>query len=316
MIDFRYHVVSIVAVFLALALGLFIGSTSLREPVANDIRQRTSQVVNENGQLHGDLSTAQGQLKKDQSFAAALAPFAVGSRLAGQSVVVVSAPGVESSMRKSLVAMLTTAGATVTGDVRLQSALLDPKQDQFLTTLTGRLQIPGHALPTGATGAQRAAAQLADVLGTRPGGRPVPTQSAASVLSAYSDGQLVSLGGGTARPGSLALVLAAPPATGVDPQVQQSANATLLELARDLDTSAVGAVIVGPAVAADAGGLLAAARADKTVTRTVSTVDTADQPSGQITAVFALAEQVDGRSGNYGAAAGADAPLPTPSPTS
>jgi hypothetical protein len=32
-IDFRYHVVSIVAVFLALALGLFIGATSLRGSV-------------------------------------------------------------------------------------------------------------------------------------------------------------------------------------------------------------------------------------------------------------------------------------------
>jgi hypothetical protein len=30
MIDFRYHIVSIVAVFLALALGLFLGSTTLQ----------------------------------------------------------------------------------------------------------------------------------------------------------------------------------------------------------------------------------------------------------------------------------------------
>ena len=42
MIDFRYHVVSIVAVLLALALGLFLGSTTLQGRVFDDLKGRAN----------------------------------------------------------------------------------------------------------------------------------------------------------------------------------------------------------------------------------------------------------------------------------
>ena len=38
MIDFRYHLVSIVAVFLALAVGIVVGSTELQPGVVNSLR--------------------------------------------------------------------------------------------------------------------------------------------------------------------------------------------------------------------------------------------------------------------------------------
>jgi hypothetical protein len=36
-IDFRYHLVSLIAVFLAVALGIVIGTTALNQPILNDI---------------------------------------------------------------------------------------------------------------------------------------------------------------------------------------------------------------------------------------------------------------------------------------
>jgi hypothetical protein len=141
----------------------------------------------------------------------------------------------------------------------------------------------------------------------------VPTSTVTSVLAAYGDGQLVSVSNGPTHPAALAVILSAPPATNADPAQTNAANDVLLSLARDLDARSQGAVIVGPAVAADSGGLVAAARSDKATMAAVSTVDGADLPSGQITTVFALAQQLLGQSGNFGAAAGADAPLPTPS---
>jgi hypothetical protein len=71
-IDFRYHVVSIVAVFLALALGLFIGSTSLRGTVASDLNRRTAAVKSENGVLNGQIGDLKGQLKDRNNFETAL----------------------------------------------------------------------------------------------------------------------------------------------------------------------------------------------------------------------------------------------------
>ncbi len=36
MIDFRYHLVSLIAVFLAVALGIVIGTTALNNPISAD----------------------------------------------------------------------------------------------------------------------------------------------------------------------------------------------------------------------------------------------------------------------------------------
>ncbi|MEE2045447.1 copper transporter, partial [Nocardiopsis tropica] len=38
MIDFRYHLVSIVAVFLALTVGLVLGTTMLQDPLLNTLQ--------------------------------------------------------------------------------------------------------------------------------------------------------------------------------------------------------------------------------------------------------------------------------------
>ena len=44
MIDFRYHVVSLVAVFLALALGVLLGTTQLSGVVSDDLRGQVRQL--------------------------------------------------------------------------------------------------------------------------------------------------------------------------------------------------------------------------------------------------------------------------------
>ena len=314
MIDFRYHVVSIVAVFLALALGLFIGSTSLRGPVANFINNRTDHVVNQNRQLKGQISTLQDTVHDEQQFESATAPYITANALSGESVVVVSAPGVDSGMRSRLVDAITSAGATVTGDVRLQNTLFDPQQRTFLETLVGRLNVPGHSLPSG-SGAQRAVSLLAEVLGIRPQSTPVPAAAASRVLAGFADGNLLTVNGDNARSASLAVVLAPPPPS--DPANAKDAQATntlLIDLVRALDRSAVGAVLAGPLASAD-NGLLKAARDDKDLTANVSTVDGVDLPRGLIATVLALAEQAKGGVGSYGTQSGARAPLPTPSPS-
>ena len=310
MIDFRYHVVSIVAVFLSLALGLFIGSTSLRGKVANDITSRTTSVFNENKKLSGQVAGLQDQFNH---FESASEPYLVGNALSGESVIVVSAPGVDNGMRRRLLDELGKAGATVTGDVRIQDPLLDAQQEQFLGTLADRLALSDRPLPNG-TGAERAIALLAQVLGTRPQGSSVSPAAAAKVLSAYADGNLVRVSGGTARSGALAVILTAPPKSDVDPKVAEAQQALLLSLADDLDRSAVGAVVAGPETAADAGGTLAAVRGDKELGSSLSTVDSADLPSGLIATILALAEQARGGAGSYGNGAGSRAALPTPAP--
>ena len=44
MIDFRYHLVSLIAVFLAVALGIIIGTTALNEPLQANIEGQVTEL--------------------------------------------------------------------------------------------------------------------------------------------------------------------------------------------------------------------------------------------------------------------------------
>jgi hypothetical protein len=90
----------------------------------------------------------------------------------------------------------------------------------------------------------------------------------------------------------------------------------LAGFAARLDTTTDGVVVAGPSTSNVPQGLVGVVRADASVSGAVSTVDTADRPSGVIAAVLALAEQIRGGAGSYGTAGGADTPVPSPSPTS
>jgi hypothetical protein len=58
-------------------------------------------------------------------------------------------------------------------------------------------------------------------------------------------------------------------------------------------------VVAGTPASAQSG-LLKTLRSDSDATKNVSSVDVADLPSGQATVIFALAEQADGKAGQYG----------------
>jgi Copper transport outer membrane protein, MctB len=313
-IDFRYHVVSIVAVFLALALGLFIGSTTLRGTVASDLNRRTAAVKSENANLSGQVHDLNNQLNNANSFDTAIEPYAISSVLAGESVLLVSAPGVDDGTRNRLSDALAVAGATVSGDVRLEDNLLDPQQGSFLATLASKFSVPGITQPTG-SGSERALGLLADVLGTKPQGHQVSPSAAGRVLSAFEAGKLISTAGSTTRPGALVVLLTPSPSANADPSVVQQQQTLLLTFAADLDRTSVGAVVAGPTDSGDNNGLVAAARHDNTLSADVSTVAGTDVASGVIATALALAEQARGGVGSYGGA-GASAPVPTSSPSS
>ncbi len=315
MVDFRYHVVSIVAVFLALALGLFLGSTTLQGAVFQNLQKHVTNAENHVSALESTVDQLNAQIDHDRAFARLVEPYAVTGRLSGQLVTIVSAPGASGDIRTQLIATLERAGATVTADVRLQSALMDPRQDAFLSGLADRVSIPEREVASG-TGAERAVAQIADVLGIRPQTKPLSTSTIANVLATYTDGNLLTttpVHGTDPRPGTLALVLTGPaPAKTADPQLVQAEESVLVDLAKDLDATSLGAVVVGPTPNPTGPTDLVSAVASSTGNG-VSAVRGVDQNAGQVAAVFALVEQINGKYGSYGTNPGAK-PLPTPSP--
>lgn len=314
MIDFRYHLVSIIAVFLALALGLFIGSTSLQNTVVHNIQGQVGSLRSTNQKLSSQNAAQQQQLKNDDSFITALGPYAVGSRLSPlETVTIVSLPGVDPSLVDAVASEIHAAGGTVASRVQLQPAFSDPSSQAqaLLTELATRLKPQGVRLPVGGNGSERAAAELAAVLGTKPGRTPVPAARMQSVLSAFSDAHVLSLTGsvGNVRPASLAVLLA--PAPGQVSAPDRPALATVTTaMARDFAQTSVGSVLAGPLPAAAPNGLLQAERAVSDRPGNLATVQSVDTTGGQVAVVFALVEVYQGRSGDFGP--GSATPLPSP----
>jgi hypothetical protein len=90
-IDFRYHLVSLIAVFLAVALGIVIGTTALNQPILSDIRGQVSTLEQDKRTLEDRTRRLDGQVAADEDFAATVAPALVGGALAGRRVLLVLA---------------------------------------------------------------------------------------------------------------------------------------------------------------------------------------------------------------------------------
>ena len=324
MIDFRYHVVSVVAVFLALAIGIVLGSTELQGTTIDVLRNTSQQIKNQYDATHARNVELNQQVSADQAVAQAGAPQLLHGLLSGQRVVLVNAPGAPGPVVTGVMTALHQAGATVTGQVNLQPKLLDASQDnqQFLTQLVQQLAAPG-AVPGNGTGLQQAARLLGSAILTKStdpnGSTPGNTQgtgaqtSARTILERYAQAGLLSITSRPFVPATLAVVIApsAPPSGGVsDP-----ANQGLITVAQQLDAAGLGTVVAGSASASGSGSVIDALRGS-TAAGQISTVDNADTVTGQIVTVWALADALAGRpAGSYGPQPGDSAAAPTPAPT-
>jgi hypothetical protein len=312
-IDFRYHIVSLVAVFLALALGLFLGSTTLQSTVTHSLRKQADHVTAENHSLEGQKDQLNNELSAAQGFAASVETYAVSGKLVDEGVAVISAPGVDGSARSTLMNTLTEAGATVTADVRLQSGYLNPDQDTAFGELAA--QLAGSKPLPSADGAVQAATELARALVARPAERVPSARQIDLILSTLSDGKMISVqGSAPVHPAGLAVLLVplgtAP--SGTATAIQQDDD--LLGLARALRHDSSGLVVAAPTlVSGSNNGVLAAIRADSSLSQIISTVDADETPIGRVATVLALAEAPSGVTGHYGASQ--SPPLPSASPT-
>ena len=120
MINFRFHVVSLIAIFLALALGVVIGAGVIDRGVVDTLNNRLDRVEAKSDRIQSEndkLSTENGQLSQA---IAEMQPFAVSGRLVGDDVGVVAVRGVDGDRVNDLVTATQQADATVTGKLWLE----------------------------------------------------------------------------------------------------------------------------------------------------------------------------------------------------
>jgi hypothetical protein len=322
-IDFRYHLVSIVAVFLALALGIVLGTTALNGPIVHALQKTESTLKNQAASLRTTNDNQKGQIAGGKLFASAAAPQLLDGLLTGQHVVVVSAPGADSRTVSGIPTAVRQAGGAVTGEVTLNQQFFDTSAttESDLTTLAEQLAPPGIVVTAGSgqqadapqlAGQSEAASVLAAALVTNGASTVTPAQTQ-SILAGFAQRGYLQVSSTSITAASLAVVISptAPPKAGDgDP-----ANVTLISLTQKLNTGGLGAVLDGTYPAGSGPGSAIDELTSGDTGIHVSSVDNAESESGQILTVQALAGLLQGRKpAAYGVSA-VPSPMPTPLPT-
>jgi hypothetical protein len=323
-IDFRYHLVSIVAVFLALAIGIVLGSTELQGPAFSLLDKTTSKLQSELGQVSSQRDAAQQQATEGELYAQAVEPTVLRDLLTGHRLLIVTEPGAQSSVVSGITTAAVHAGATVTGEINLQPKFFDSSgtaQDTLNQTTLNAAQTAGIQLDASATYQQQAAQVItSEILTASPAlaasSQPAGDQGteATTMLQAYAASQFLSTSGKPATPATLAVVVTpqnAPPGGSADQLAQ-----VLVPLVQELAAKSAATVVVGSSTGSGAGSPISVLRSNS-VSSQVSSVDDADLAAGQTAAMQALAvELAGGKAGSYGFTAnGASAVAPSPAPT-
>ncbi|MCW2752401.1 MAG: hypothetical protein JWR83_3511 [Aeromicrobium sp.] len=292
MINFRYHLVSIAAILLALAAGIALGSGPL---------DRASNSVN--GDNSGSTAAVDPALASFESaYAARTSVPLLKDALKGQSVVVITAPGSNAAEVRGITTNLKSAGAVVTGEVELTAKLLDPSGRGFAEGIAQQAanNVPGVSAAGDSYGRIGAAISRAFLAS-----KSIPVdQTATTISAAFKQGALLTLTAAPTKLATLAVVVTGPERSGGSDQ-----SSVIAALAGTLGGSSKGIVVAGPSSSSTDGGAVKAVR-DGSAAATVSTVDVTDSPAGRVLTVLAAAQQVKGQSGSWGTTRSTDGALP------
>ena len=307
MINFRYHLVSLTAVFLALAIGIAMGATVVDQATVKLLRSQLDSVRTRANNTNTQNDVLRAEVSRWRRFADQGDELVRGELAGGPPVLIVASHGVDHGTIDALRRTLTTAGATVQGTVWFTAKLkLDKPEDaQALSTVLGATAKPDalrHAALVSLAGAWAAGNGPGLLPALRDAGfvdfdPPAPGQTDLSAVpAAHSQFILMS----DATPDVPNDQVAVPFAT----ELVHDAPATVViaEPGRD----------AAPKVPAQRAIFLHPLRGDPTLAGRMSTVDNVEDFRGRMATVLALVGLRSGSTGNYGVGPGADRMLPEP----
>jgi hypothetical protein len=147
MINLRYHIVSLTAVFLALAIGVLLGGTYLDKYTVDQLDQsitnaeeRIRETRAENDRLRGEIGDAQA---RNQALIGGGTSTLFADNLTDVPVLVVAAEGADETSRRNLVQVLNASGAEFRGTLTV-TGRIDLDDDQ-VADLAGRLDLGAEA---------------------------------------------------------------------------------------------------------------------------------------------------------------------------
>jgi hypothetical protein len=305
-IDFRYHIVSLISVFLALAVGIALGAGPLKETIGDTLTGQVQQLREEKDALRADLETTSRQLDDSTAYISAAAPQLLDGTLAGRGVAIVDLGEADPAVLEAVTARLADAGATVTAQVTVADAWTDPAQRSFRQALVGNLVEYLDPAPAEDAGVEveLAEALVQGLTGADPADPTKLADSSALVLEllASDEGALITVADPVEAPADAIVVLAPAVTDGNGTPSPQAASDEVVGAQVDIVVAAQGRS--DGAVLADAGATRGAVTeailGDGDLAKTLSTVSGVADVPGQVSVPLALNVSIGGSVGHYG----------------
>lgn len=334
MINFRFHVVSLTAVFLAFAVGLVLGTSFLDDATERTLKRQLEGLRDDLGSARENNAELQASLdrlgEEDQRLDEELGQRLLTNTLANVPVLVIAPQGLEGEPIERVRGALEQANANQVGTWSLTDRLLldDEEEVQDLASVLDLDSDDAAALRT------RLSLDLAGVLQvaihTTETGAATATLSEPPLLAQLVEDNFVdyALPEGYEPPegedGDVVLL----PSSGLRIVIVTGTGAVIPDgdllqpLVVDLTADAAQPVVVSTRTPAEADEtavdgldpLVAAIRGEEPLETSVSTVDNLEMVSGRLATVLALQDAVPDAPeiGQYGIGAGAQALLPPP----
>lgn len=303
MIDFRYHLVSLISVFVALAVGIILGAGPLQNAIGDQLTDQVEALRVERTELRESLVETEGELSDQNAYALAAGGELVAGSLEGVTVAVVDA-GAADQVEADVVGQLEAAGARIVAQASLTDAW-QSAEDSVLrgTVADGQREHVADTIDEEAGTAQVLGAVLGLAL----------TESDPQMPSARSERSvelyelmlrvgLVESRFEPAGPAEAVLLLggaAADPDAAVGTEnADVPDDVDVVAVVSAVQATAQDVVVAGPTAAE--GDMVSDVRADEGVAARVSTVSGTEREVMRLNVPLALAAQMAGEVGRYG----------------
>jgi len=319
MIDFRYHLISIVAVFLALGIGILMGSYVLGEGLVKQLRNEFEVLKDRNDELEGNVSDLESEVSTYDRVIHSMRDWVLPGRLDGRNVVLFTYEGTDGALNDQVRESIEMAGGTIVSTISARDGLALPStaaRDQLALILSSAasrgdelLAELGSRLGKGFT----AGDGVRGGLGADPADGPVERDDIDALLEDLDEAGLVTAERVDdeqpyAPPGSWFVILGG--ADGDAPfRIAEYSVALGVELA------SAGAPVSVAESTASSWDLSTIMRTDDEAQELVATEDQADTVAGSISLVLGLELASDGIISHNGIDSGAQQVIPEPAPT-
>jgi hypothetical protein len=320
MISFRFHVVSITAVFLAIAIGVVVGTTYVDGAIVDGLRNRIDSVEENLDERRAENDQLEGELERAGAYTDASDDYAVTDRLTGVPVLLVATRGIDEGVVEQTALLAQQAGAITPGIVWLEGAWSLEGEDErsaLADLVGGSADDPVEDLWAATWDAIVVELTEGDSTEVGPTTTTLDDEAATPLLLALEAGGFISIDAIDDESPSLDdLVGTTPRVLAVTGQRAQEAVSTMVpavvNAAVDGGLSVVVADVYVEAPEAPGRGDLLQEALPEALRDVIVFVDNADRADGRVAAVLGLDWVADGtgNAGHFGYGAGADGVLP------